>query len=105
MREVKDLEEFNELIKSDKVTAVDFTATWCGPCKVIGPIFEKLAEEYPDYTCIKVDVDDAPDIAQQYGIRAMPTFTLFSEGEKLAELVGANPRGLTDLFQKGKESA
>ncbi|TFK56893.1 thioredoxin [Heliocybe sulcata] len=95
---VDSLEKFHEIIKSDKVTVFDFWATWCGPCKVISPIFEKLSDEHTDVEFYKVDVDDQPDIAQEVGVRAMPTFIAFKSGNKLKDFVGANPSGLTVRF-------
>ncbi|ORY95042.1 thioredoxin-like protein [Syncephalastrum racemosum] len=104
MREINDVKEFDEFIDSNKVTAVYFTAGWCGPCKFIGPEFEKLAKEYPDYTCVKLDVDKMADIAQRYSITALPTFIFFSNGEKLGDLSGANTASLKQIFQKFKDS-
>ncbi|KZT27660.1 thioredoxin [Neolentinus lepideus HHB14362 ss-1] len=91
---VDSLDKFHEIIKQDKVTVFDFWATWCGPCKVISPIFEKLSEEYGNLEFYKVDVDEQPDIAQEVGVRAMPTFVAFKGGNKLKDFVGANPPGL-----------
>ncbi|KAI8070451.1 Allergen Cop c 2 [Gongronella butleri] len=86
----KNLEEFNTLIASDKLVVIDFYATWCGPCKLISPKFEKLVDEYPDVIFAKVDVDEAADVAAEVGVRAMPTFMFFRKGAKVDEVVGAN---------------
>ncbi|KAH8992915.1 putative thioredoxin [Lactarius akahatsu] len=91
--------EFQEIINSGKVVAIDFWATWCGPCRAISPVFEKLAEkpEHGGVGFYKVDVDSQPDIAQEVGIRAMPTFVIFKDGNKVNELVGASPPQLEQL--------
>ncbi|PCH34447.1 thioredoxin [Wolfiporia cocos MD-104 SS10] len=86
--------EFDQIINGDKVAVFDFWATWCGPCKVISPIFEKLSEQFPTAEFYKVDVDEQQDISQEVGIRAMPTFMAFKNGEKIKDLVGANPVAL-----------
>ncbi|ORZ17912.1 thioredoxin [Absidia repens] len=96
----KNLAEFNTLIASDKLVVVDFHATWCGPCKLIGPKFEKLVEEYPGVVFAKVDVDDVPDVAAEVGVRAMPTFMFFKNGSKVGEVVGAS---LPNIVNKIKE--
>ncbi|KAH9020434.1 thioredoxin-like protein [Lactarius hengduanensis] len=85
--------EFQEIINSGKVVAIDFWAAWCGPCRAISPIFEKLAgkPEYAGVEFYKVDVDSQPDISQEVGIRAMPTFLIFKDGNKVKDLVGAHP--------------
>ncbi|KAI0045660.1 thioredoxin [Auriscalpium vulgare] len=97
---VKSLAEFNELINSDKVTVFDFWATWCGPCRVISPVFETLSGKHEATSFYKVDVDDQTEIAQEVGIRAMPTFVAFKNGQKIGELVGANTAALTTLIEK-----
>ncbi|TKA64049.1 Thioredoxin [Cryomyces minteri] len=79
---------------------VDFFATWCGPCKVIAPQVVKFSDTYTDARFYKLDVDEVPDVAQELGIRAMPTFMLFRDGEKVAEVVGANPKALEAAIQK-----
>ncbi|KAI0313214.1 thioredoxin-like protein [Amylostereum chailletii] len=76
-------------IASNKPVFIDFWATWCGPCRVISPFFEGLAKEYPGAEFYKVDVDDQPDIAQEVGVRAMPTFVGYQRGQKIGDLTGA----------------
>ncbi|ORY97940.1 thioredoxine 2 [Syncephalastrum racemosum] len=96
----KDLKEFRELISSEKLVLVDFYATWCGPCKLIAPKLEKLAEAYPDVIFAKVDVDEAADIAGEVGVRAMPTFMYYKAGEKVGEVVGANIANIEKELKK-----
>jgi len=82
---------------ADQIVVIDFFATWCGPCKVISPVVAKMSDEEPykeKVTFYKIDVDEAPDVAQELGIRAMPTFAIFKNGKKVDEVVGANERAL-----------
>ncbi|KAI0095015.1 thioredoxin [Irpex rosettiformis] len=97
---VSDLAKFHEIIGQNKVTIFDFWATWCGPCRVISPIFEKFSEQFTTIEFYKVDVDNATDISEEVGVRAMPTFVVFKNGTKIGEVVGANPQALNDLITK-----
>ncbi|KAI0277597.1 thioredoxin [Russula aff. rugulosa BPL654] len=90
-------EEFGSIINSGKVVVIDFWATWCGPCRFISPVLEKMSETNTGIEFRKVDVDEQPDISQEVGIRAMPTFIVFKDGKKINELVGANQAGLQAL--------
>ncbi|ORY95083.1 thioredoxin [Syncephalastrum racemosum] len=89
MNHPKNLDQFKELIAKNKLVVIDFSAEWCGPCKVVGPKFAKLPESYPDIAFAKVDVDEAPDVAEFCSIRAMPTFQIFKDGKHVDEIVGA----------------
>ncbi|GAX26773.1 thioredoxin 1 [Fistulifera solaris] len=81
-------------ISKTKLVVIDFSAEWCGPCKYIGPIFEKLSDEIDTVVFAKVDVDEADDVAGLCGISAMPTFQFFRNGQKIDELMGANVEAL-----------
>lgn len=76
------MNNFEQLIAGDKPVLVDFFATWCGPCKMMHPILEELKENIGDQaTIIKIDVDEAQEVAVQYGVRAVPTLAIFKQGQ------------------------
>ncbi len=77
---------------------IDFFATWCGPCKKIAPHFEKLAELYPQVTFLKVDVDESPELVDQYQIQAMPTFVFLKDGAVVKRIEGADLREMEQGF-------
>ena len=87
--ELNDSNFDNEVATSDKPVLVDFGATWCGPCKVLAPIVEKLADEYAGkFKVCKVDIDEAPTVTAKFGIRGVPTVLVFKNGEKTGQHVG-----------------
>lgn len=99
VQEITTMAEFKKLIDNpDKVTVIDYYATWCGPCKALEPIFAMLSERIPEVQFGRVDVDQAQDVAMEYAVSAMPTCILFKEGEKLDSIVGANPPKLVKLI-------
>ena len=86
---VNDLNFDDLVIKSDQPVLVDFGATWCGPCKVLEPIVEKLAVEAAGkYKVAKVDIDESPGVAAKYGIRGVPTVIAFKGGKPVGQHVG-----------------
>lgn len=99
--EIRDLPQFATFIgNKNKVSVVDFYATWCGPCKAISPVFDGISERVPEAQFARVDVDGAEDVAAEYGITAMPTILFFQDGEKVDTIVGANLPKLVALIEK-----
>jgi len=94
--------DFDKAIAEDKLTVVDFTASWCGPCQRIAPVFAKLAEELPDIQFVKVDVDENEETAAACGIQAMPTFQFYKKGEKVFEFSGASEEKIREAIEKHK---
>ena len=77
-----------------------FTASWCPPCKMIGPIFEKMAPEFTDIQFLKIDVDELPEAAQKYGIRSVPTFLFVDDGQPEGHVVGADEGSIRSELEK-----
>ncbi len=82
----------NEVLKSNNLVLVDFWAAWCGPCKMIAPTLEELANDMPNVVIGKVNVDEEPDLAGKFGIRSIPTLIIFKDGKKIEQMVGVMPK-------------
>ena len=93
----------SEVLQADKPVVVDFWAEWCGPCKAIGPSLEELSDEMAgDVKIVKVNMDENPQLAMQYGVRSIPTLLMFKNGEPAAVQVGAAPKAkLQDWIRSG----
>lgn len=90
------MEKFNDIINGNQLTLVDFFATWCGPCKMMHPVLQQLKEHFGnEIRILKIDVDQAQEIAQSYSIQAVPTLMLFRSGKQLWRQSGA--MSLADL--------
>ena len=88
-----------EVLKSEVPVLVDFWAAWCGPCRMMAPVIEELAEEFGAAVKVcKLDVDDCPEIAEQYGIESIPTLMVFKGGEVVKTAIGVQPKEVLKLM-------
>lgn len=81
-----------EVLHSDKPVLLDFWATWCGPCRMIAPVLEQIAQERPDIKVCKVDVDEQSELAAQFQIMTIPTLMVFKDGQMTQRVSGAFPK-------------
>lgn len=89
---IKDETEFDALLSAEPVIVVDCTAAWCGPCRLVAPLIDQLAEEYGDRAKVfKLDLDDNKALAKRYGIRSIPAVMFFKQGDVAETLVGKKP--------------
>jgi thioredoxin 1 len=91
--EVKDATFKEEVLDSELPVLVDFWAPWCGPCRMVAPVVEEIAQQYEGKVkVVKLNTDDNPQVASQYGIRSIPTLMIFKEGQRVDMVVGAIPK-------------
>lgn len=82
----------NEVVKSEKTVLLDFWAQWCGPCRMVSPVVDEIAEENDGIKVGKVNVDDQPELAQSFGIVSIPTLVVMREGKAVRQAVGVRPK-------------
>lgn len=81
-----------EVLNSDKKVLLDFWASWCGPCRMIGPFVEEVAEERTDIKVGKINVDEEPELATKFGIMSIPTLVVVENGQVVNQMMGARPK-------------
>lgn len=97
MAQVISSEEFNNLVQNTEgIAVVDFFATWCGPCKMLGPVLEEVASERSEIQIVKIDVDENTSLAKTYGIMSVPTMILFKDGKPISKKSGYMPKELIE---------
>ena len=88
-----------DVLQNSKAVLLDFWAEWCGPCKMIAPLLDEVADKYEDrLDVVKLNVDENPNVAQKFGIRSIPTLILFKDGAVQAQLMGAMPMRQLEEF-------
>ncbi len=87
-----DSSNFDIVKNSDKPVLLDFYADWCGPCRMVAPLVAEIAEEHPEYLIAKVNVDDAPALAQAFGVVSIPTLVVLKDGRVVEQAIGARPK-------------
>ena len=94
-------ENFKEVIKTEKPVLIDFYADWCGPCKMLSPVVDEIAEEKPQFVIGKVNVDEEEELAMEFGVMSIPTLVIFKNGNISEKLVGVRPKNASvDALEK-----
>lgn len=83
---------FNDIISGGKTVLLDFYADWCGPCRMVSPIVDEIATENPQYTVGKINVDNEPELAMNFGVSSIPMLVVIKDGKIAASAVGARPK-------------
>ncbi|KAL2552327.1 Thioredoxin domain-containing protein [Forsythia ovata] len=95
---------FNSSKQLNKLIVVDFSASWCGPCKFMEPVFNDMSSKYTDVDFAKIDVDELSDVAKEFAVQAMPTFVLLKQGKEVERVVGAKKDELEKKILKHREA-
>lgn len=95
------LENFNNVKNSEKTVLLDFYADWCAPCRMVSPIVDEIAEEYPQYLVGKINVDEEPELASAFGVSSIPMLVVMKDGKNVNQSVGAIPKSqILDMLEK-----
>ena len=86
------LNNFDEVKNSEKTVLLDFYADWCGPCRMVSPLVDEIAEENPQYLVAKINVDDEPELAESFSVTSIPTLVVMKGGKVVAQSSGARPK-------------
>ena len=92
---------FEEVKNSEKKVLIDFYADWCGPCRMVSPIVDQIAEEYDEYLVCKINVDEEGELASDFGVTSIPMLVVMEKGEIVAQSVGAKPKEQILAMLKG----
>ena len=95
---VNSKDEFDKIIKKNKICVCDFSAYWCGPCRMLAPVIEEISDENQNITFINVDVDQGQQLAMEFNIDAVPTIIVFKDGKPVNRVSGFMPKGELDKF-------
>ena len=85
-------DNFEQIKTSDKTVLLDFYADWCGPCRMVSPIVDEIAKENPQYLVCKINVDDEPELAEEFGVFSIPTLVIMKDGKITHQSAGARPK-------------
>ncbi|TKY65220.1 Thioredoxin H2 [Spatholobus suberectus] len=91
---------YNEVKETSKLVVIDFSATWCGPCRFMEPVIKEMAGKFTDVEFVKIDVDELSDVAREFNVEAMPTFVLMKRGKESDRVVGADKDELEKKIEK-----
>ena len=85
-------ENFDQVLKSDKKVLIDFYADWCGPCRMVSPLVDEIADEHPEYLVAKVNVEEQGELAMQFGVSSIPVLVVMKDGQVVKSALGARPK-------------